>query len=145
MAKTEIERIVRQAARVDRPAGSFLIRAGHLEPEQIMTLRRRLLGAGVWTGVLEAGRLDGPTGLVQALAKAFHFPGYFGRNWDAVVDCLSDLSWIAVDRACCLVREADAYRAKDGPGFRMFLEACRSVAQRLAEQGRPGAFSLILA
>ena len=69
MAKTDIERIVQQAARVDRPAGSFLIRAGHLEPEQVISLRRRFVDARVWTGVIEAGRLDGPTSLFQALAK----------------------------------------------------------------------------
>lgn len=28
--------------------------------------------------------------LFDALAEALSFPEYFGRNWDAVADCLSD-------------------------------------------------------
>lgn len=32
--------------------------------------------------------------LLAALAESGHFPGYFGHNWDALQDCLRDLSWI---------------------------------------------------
>lgn len=32
--------------------------------------------------------------LLAALASAGRFPGYFGSNWDALLDCLRDLSWI---------------------------------------------------
>jgi hypothetical protein len=33
--------------------------------------------------------------LLAALADAGHFPDYFGGNWDALLDCLRDLSWIS--------------------------------------------------
>ncbi len=32
--------------------------------------------------------------LLAALASAGNFPDYFGENWDALQDCLRDLSWI---------------------------------------------------
>ena len=32
-------------------------------------------------------------GLLDAVACALAFPGWFGRNWDALEDCLIDLSW----------------------------------------------------
>lgn len=31
--------------------------------------------------------------LLDALAEALGFPAWFGRNWDALADCLGDLSW----------------------------------------------------
>ncbi|NJM46546.1 MAG: barstar family protein [Alkalinema sp. RU_4_3] len=34
----------------------------------------------------------------QVLADLFQFPNYFGKNWDAVADCLMDLAWEEGDR-----------------------------------------------
>jgi hypothetical protein len=36
--------------------------------------------------------------LFQALYHLLWFPGYFGFNWNALHDCLTDLSWIAEKR-----------------------------------------------
>jgi RNAse (barnase) inhibitor barstar len=33
------------------------------------------------------------TGFLSAVATALRFPAYFGMNWDALHDCLTDLSW----------------------------------------------------
>ncbi len=34
----------------------------------------------------------------QMMADLFQFPDYFGNNWDAVADCLTDFSWEEGDR-----------------------------------------------
>ena len=40
------------------------------------------------------GRLLGDkASLLAALGQALHFPGYYGANWDALDECLADLSW----------------------------------------------------
>lgn len=31
--------------------------------------------------------------LLEAIARSLEFPGWFGGNWDALEDCLTDLSW----------------------------------------------------
>ena len=31
--------------------------------------------------------------MLEAIAKALDFPDWFGGNWDALEDCLTDLSW----------------------------------------------------
>jgi hypothetical protein len=32
--------------------------------------------------------------VIARLAAALHFPDWFGHNWDALSDCLSDLGWL---------------------------------------------------
>jgi hypothetical protein len=32
-------------------------------------------------------------GFLDAVARSLAFPNWFGRNWDALEDCLTDLSW----------------------------------------------------
>lgn len=42
---------------------------------------------------IDAGNVDNKEELLDSLADAMEFPGYFGRNWDALSECLRDLSW----------------------------------------------------
>jgi hypothetical protein len=47
---------------------------------------------------LEGQQIASLDGHFKALADLFQFPDYFGENWDAVADCLTDLSWEDGDR-----------------------------------------------
>jgi hypothetical protein len=42
--------------------------------------------------------VDSKVELLSFLAVNLRFPDHFGRNWDALDECLSDLSWLDVDR-----------------------------------------------
>ena len=47
---------------------------------------------------LDAVRIDlagcsDKAGLLERVATALAFPGWFGGNWDAFYDCLADLAW----------------------------------------------------
>lgn len=43
------------------------------------------------------GGVRGKPALLAALAKALRFPDCFGHNWDALDECLRDLSWLSVE------------------------------------------------
>lgn len=53
--------------------------------------RRQEAGSGA-VRVDLAGVRD-KAALLAALARALGFPDWFGGNWDALEDCLTDLSW----------------------------------------------------
>ncbi|WP_406474284.1 barstar family protein [Streptomyces sp. NBC_01615] len=58
---------------------------------------------------LPAEELTTPESLFLAFARSLEFPGYFGHNWDALVDCLDDLhgSWHGNRDLAVVVDDAD--------------------------------------
>ncbi|MCE9549461.1 MAG: barstar family protein [Betaproteobacteria bacterium] len=42
---------------------------------------------------VELAEIEGKEKFIDAIAQAVHVPDWFGGNWDALADTLSDLSW----------------------------------------------------
>jgi RNAse (barnase) inhibitor barstar len=57
--------------------------------------------------------------LFDVLSRQLSFPSYFGRNWDALSDCLRDLSWI--DRHRVIIAH-EAVPDLDAITLRTYLE-----------------------
>lgn len=72
--------------------------------------------------------------LLKSIAKALDFPDWFGENWDALEDCLTDLSWREA-AGHVLVFEGAGALAPDERGI--LVDVLASAAQFWAEQGKP--------
>ena len=81
---------------------------------------------------VDLARIDARDGVLESIAKALDFPAWFGRNWDALEDCLGDLSW---RRGSAQVLLFDACPGGDERG--VLLDVLRSTAQYWAERRRP--------
>ncbi|MER7465166.1 barstar family protein [Streptomyces sp. NPDC097981] len=59
---------------------------------------------------LEAGAISDLAGVCDQFAEKLSFPGYFGRNWPALVDCLDDLHGHVTGGVgiACFIHGADA-------------------------------------
>lgn len=51
-------------------------------------------------------------GVLDRFADALQFPSWFGRNWDALYDCLVDLSWLSAPGYAIIVRGFADLRAR---------------------------------
>jgi len=71
-------------------------------------------------------------GLLQNIARALDFPDWFGGNWDALEDCLTDLSWRAAEGYVLLFEGA-----KPGDELGVLIDVLRTAAEHWAGRGKP--------
>jgi len=64
-------------------------------------------------------------------------PPSFGKNWDALADCLSDLSWLASDAFVICFSNADSYRDKYEEDFKTLIEILEEASSSWSEQQSP--------
>jgi hypothetical protein len=81
---------------------------------------------------LDVVTVDAATDVFGAVARALGFPSWFGANWDALEDSLSDLSW----------RERAGYvlifrSYPEGDALGILADVLRSASQSWAERGKP--------
>ena len=74
------------------------------------------------------------TELMQTIAKALGFPNWFGGNWDALEDCLTDFSWREA-AGHVLVFEGSRGLAEDDAGI--LIDVLTAAAEFWAGQGKP--------
>lgn len=78
--------------------------------------------------------------LLAALASAGRFPDYFGGNWDALLDCLRDLSWIG--ERSVVIMHSDVPLQNDSSECRTYLEILQTALAEWSEAAKPDAVEL---
>lgn len=79
-------------------------------------------------------RLDGKkinskeTFLNQAV-EAMQFPSYFGYNWDAFDECITDLTWCPAQRYVILYDHADIFAQADTIQYQIALDILNSAKE----------------
>ncbi len=96
------------------------------------------------SGSIIVARLDGAK-LVEAydvfekFSTKLNFPAYFGWNWDALSDCLRDLSWCPADRYMIIVDNAESALVATPEEREILLHILSRAAQAWANPlGKPG-------
>ncbi len=80
------------------------------------------------------------TDLLKQLQSGFDLPDYFGHNWDALEDCLTDLSWIA-QKEVWLIHNAEL--ALEDHELEAYLSILKDVGEHW-QQNETHNFTVIL-
>lgn len=103
--------------------------------------RARYLAAanalGFTVAAIDFGGCTGKDDALARFARALRFPDWFGGNWDALQDCLSDLSWLRAEGYLLLLDDVAQWRAADPESFGITLEILEQAGNAWRLQLKP--------
>lgn len=93
---------------------------------------------------LDGRRCRTKRALLDEMARVLGFPAHFGRTWDALEDCLTDLDWLPGVGYRLIVLAADRLLARDPTGYATFGALLEDVGRAWATTatGHPGRSAL---
>jgi len=110
-------------------AASGVYRAGRAEP-----VVDAVRGSDLGFARISLSEVKDKPGLLRTIAAALGFPQGFGENWDALEDCLVDLSW-REGNGHVLVFEA--FQRLSAEDLGMLMDVLRAAAEFWSERGEP--------
>jgi hypothetical protein len=128
-----------------RPEGPAVIRAEAVSAEEASRLAAALTADKIQGRVIDGARLQDKADLLRDVAAAFAFPSYFGHNWDALIDCWSDMHWLPGRGHVLVLLHGDAFAAADAPAHDTLLDIAQFVADRWHSQDEHFVFKVVRA
>lgn len=74
---------------------------------------------------------------LRQLGSALHFPVWFGANFDALYDCLTDPDWYPAKGHVIILSGIDHLRLSDPDDFTILIEVLQAAADTRREAGSP--------
>src|SRR2546428_12568921 len=115
--------------RLSDPTKSGVYRSGASE-----AIEDALRGGALHLVVIDLGDAADKAQLLERLARVLGFPAWFGANWDALADCLSDLSCRPAAGWVLLFKGFEKLAA-DEQGI--FIDVLASAADAWPTRGKP--------
>ena len=82
--------------------------------------------------------------VLARLAEQLRFPDWFGQNWDALADCLTDFSWSEADGYALILEQLAGLRAADDESFDTLIEILSDASASWSGLGIPFWVFLVL-
>lgn len=91
-----------------------------VEADRIVWPMRCAPGAGA-VRVIRGVKCETLDALFNEVGAALQFPDYFGENWDALDECITDLEWLPAEWYLLHVDQVECILPDDPADFRIFL------------------------
>ena len=85
--------------------------------------------AGLALKVIKGRHCKTPASLFTEFAQTLEFPDYFGHNWDALEECLTDLEWLPAKGYILLFTDAEYVLPNDDAEYETLLEILRDAGE----------------
>ena len=120
ITETELAHVLRQSP----PSGLYQLPQSGAD---VIAKAARRIGFALLA--CDLAECDNKADFLARVAVALHFPDWFGHNWDALADCLTDLSWLPAGGYVVLLENADRFRVAAEADFITALEIFEQAAR----------------
>ncbi len=87
--------------------------------------------------LLDGAGIEDKERFLNRAATVLRFPDYFGNNWDAFEDCLTDMSWHETEGFLILYNHFEVFADHAPDQFKIALEILRDSADYWRDQRKP--------
>jgi RNAse (barnase) inhibitor barstar len=78
---------------------------------------------------LDGKKINSKETFLRKAAEAMQFPTYFGANWDAFDECITDLTWCPAQRYIILYDHADIFAQAEPTQYQIALDILNSAKE----------------
>jgi len=104
------------------------------EPRDVAPAAER---AGLDCFRIDVGHVHEKEDFLELVSKAMGFPDWFGGNWDALGDCLKDLSWLPGRGWVVVLEKSKHFAAGHRHEFDEAMDLLKEVSEYWREARRP--------
>jgi RNAse (barnase) inhibitor barstar len=115
------------------PSGVFLLQPD--VPRARIAALCRLKGLREWE--VDCSGARSKRRLMQAFARDLQLPDYFGANWDALFDCLTDLEWAPAPGHVLVLRGLEGLARRAPQDYAVLLDVLSEAAASWQEEDLP--------
>jgi RNAse (barnase) inhibitor barstar len=88
-----------------------------------------LSGQGIQVFYLDGKDIYNKETFLGKVAMAMNFPSYFGANWDAFEECITDLTWYPAEKYVLIYERPDIFAQADPTGWQTALDILRAAEE----------------
>lgn len=114
------------------PSGVFFLAAEARQSVEASAARQHLIPL-----VTHLGQQDTIASALRKIGDDLAFPIWYGTNFDALFDCLTDPDWQPAKGHVLLIDGIEALRLANPENFTTLLEVFQAVAEHRSNSGKP--------
>ena len=92
---------------------------------------------------LDGKKINSKQTFLKQAAEAMEIPTYFGANWDAFDECITDLTWCPAQRYVILYHHADIFAQAEPTQYQIALDILNSAKEYWEANNIPLKFLVI--
>lgn len=89
---------------------------------------------------LDGSRMKDAEGVLAEFADKLQFPSYFGHNWAALDECLTDLEWLPAEAYLLQIWQAQQLLENSDHNIRALLQILEKAGQEWSEAVQVGEY-----